>query len=360
MGGLLSSNTRDAHQSGFPYLHPNLLLAALYLVASILVLFLMEETLDSLQGTDSYLVQRIIQRLKRHSSKKNSQPAEEDHEPNEAASPSETTPLINQTPKPKRKKKLPFRRIWTFNVLCTLTSNSIIVGHLGTFSALWSIFLTASTGPSPPSQHSFPLHFTGGLGMAPRDVGFALSLLGAIGMILQLGVYPMLQDRLGTVRIWRTALFVFPFVYLLAPYPSFIASARYFKGQIVWIWLSMTAILLLFTLGRTGVVPATTLLINDCTPHPSVRGTIHAAAAVLGHLSRSIVPVAVLAVFGQGLEIGVVGLGFWCLAVLAILSCIASRWVIEGSNGQEIVLEDESGEEEARIEDGGSGQGNRT
>lgn len=54
------------------------------------------------------------------------------------------------------------------------------------------------------------------------------------------------------------------------------------------------------------------------------------------------------AIFGKGLQIGVVGLGFWCLACLAVLACVASRWVREGGNGTEIVLEDES-EDEAEV-----------
>lgn len=183
--------------------------------------------------------------------------------------------------------------------------------------------------------------------MLPRDVGFAMSLLGAIGVLLQLVIYPRLQDRLGTVRIWRTALFIFPLVYLLAPYPALVASAPSLDGRTVLVWVAMSLVLLLFVIGRTGVTPATTLLINDCTPHPSVRGTIHTSATVIGNLSRSIFPVCAFAIFGEGLKIGVVGLGFWCLAGLAILACIASQWVTEGSNGKEIVLEDDEEEAEA-------------
>ena len=39
------------------------------------------------------------------------------------------------------------------------------------------------------------------------------------------------------------------------------------------------------------------------------------------------------------------GLGFWCLLALAVLAYIASLWVREGSNGMDIVLEDESDED---------------
>jgi hypothetical protein len=56
-----------------------------------------------------------------------------------------------------------------------------------------------------------------------------------------------------------------------------------------------------------------------------------------------------MAIHGEGIRIGVVGLGFWCVACLAMLSCITSQWVTEGTNGKEIVLEDD--EEEALTSD---------
>ena len=170
-----------------------------------------------------------------------------------------------------------------------------------------------------------------------------MSTLGAVGVVLQLVIYPLLNDRFGTIRIWRSALFVFPIAYALAPFPALIASLSIASVTLknLVIWLSVGCVLLLFILGRTGVTPATTLLINDCTPHPSVRGTIHTAGTVIGNLSRSLFPVIAFAIFGKGLDMGVVGLGFWCLAALGVTACVASRWVEQGENGREIVLEGE-------------------
>jgi hypothetical protein len=318
----------------------------------------MEETLESIQETKSTLIYRLSTKLKAKFSKKSPQNEDEDTEtsPLIASSNNETPSEQTHVPPQPQKNKLPFRQIWTPNVISTMLSHFIIVGHLGTFSNLWAIFLTAPVGP--PS--SSPIHFSGGLGMVPRDVGFALSLLGGISMLLQLVLYPMLQDRFGTLKIWRSALFIFPIVYLVAPYPSLVASSSPAHSRTAATWLAMSAVLLLFTIGRTGVTPATTLLINDCTPHPSVRGTVHAAATVLGHLSRSIFPVAALTVFGQGLRVGVVGLGFWCLAVLAVASCVASGWVREGKNGKEIVLEGDRPGDESRVDIVRSSNGERS
>lgn len=213
---------------------------------------------------------------------------------------------------------------------------------------MWAIFLSTPTA-DPESQHP-PIHFTGGLGMNPRSVGFAMSLLGATGVLLQAVLYPPLNDRYGTVKLWRAALFIFPFVYLLAPFPALVASASSIHGstKVALTWLAMSAVLFLYVVGRTGTTPATALLINDCTPHPSVRGTIHTAGTMVGNLSRSVFPVITLTIFGRGLNIGVVGLGFWCIMFLAVSACIASRWVTEGTNGKEIIFEEEEDGEDVR------------
>ena len=246
----------------------------------------------------------------------------------------------------KSKRKLAFGRIWTFNVVCTLLSQFIISGHVGTFPILWAVFL--STPKTDSSIQGHPFRFSGGLGMHPGKVGFAMSLLGALGIFLQLVVYPTLQDRFGTIKIWRSALMIFPLAYLVAPYPSLVASTISQNGErpMLLVWLSIGMVIFCFIFGKTGVTPATTLLINDCTPHPSVRATIHAAATVVGNLSRSVFPMVVLAIFGRGLAIGVVGLAFWSLSGLAALAYVVSLWVIEGSNGAEIILSDSDTDEE--------------
>jgi len=348
IGGLLSSNTRDATHTKFPYLVPNIVVSAIYFIAALGLALGLKETLESLQHAEETVPQRYWRRMKKLLGREGRSrhayaPLGQDEPATPAADDSSMTP-INTTPVAQKKKRhLPFYRMWTFNVICTMLAHFIIGGHLGTFSILWSIFLSTPVG-RPEDQHP-PFNFNGGLGMLPRDVGFAMSVLGIIGLFLQTFFYPMLQDRFGTVRIWRAALFVFPFAYLLAPFPSLVASASNLNGQAVLTWLAMAGVLLLFVLGRTGVTPATTLLINDCTPHPSVRATIHTTATVVGNLSRTIFPPMALAIYGQGINIGVIGLGFWCVAALAVLACFVSRWVTEGTNGKEIVLEGD--EEEA-------------
>lgn len=355
VGGLLSSqpDMRDS-DIAYPYALPNILIASLYLVAALGVVCFMDEPLSTYNREGNILnafwswlrsVLRIGNGRPEHRYKPlNTDPERSPTSPTFARSGQDALPHHEedhqtQTQTPPAEKSV-FARVCTPNVLSTMLAHFIITGHLGTFSTIWTIFLSTPVSSDPTSSSPSPTDFVkfgGGVGLEPRSVGITMSALGLIVVFLQLIIYPRLSDRFGTLRIWTFALWAFPIAYTLAPFPALVAS---FTGGgaesgVAYKWLAIFVVLLIFGVGRTGVTPATTLLINDCTPHPSVRATIHSIATVLGNLARSIFPIMALAIFGQGLRIGVVGLGFWCLTGLAVTSCVASWWVRDGSAAED-------------------------
>ena len=341
IGGLLSSNSGSNRDSRYPYAIPNILIAALYLTAALGVFFFMEETLPTYNRDDNiaYRAWNRLRKLVRRTQTENEhyyQRVDSDEQPSPTTSGPSTNELSDRSmASPTEPPKSVVSRIFTFNVFCTMLAHFIISGHLGTFATLWTIFLSTPVESVSGTHHNTPFKFDGGLGLEPRYVGIVMSILGAIVVVLQMVVYPKLSDRFGTLKVWNAALYAFPVAYMLAPYPALVASETFPSGQVAPKWLAMLFILLVFGIGRTGVTPATTLLINDCTPHPSVRATIHSVATVLGNLARSIFPILALWIYGQGLRIGVVGLGFWCLTGLSITSCFASRWIKDGSAEQD-------------------------
>ena len=262
--------------------------------------------------------------------------------------------------KPQPRRKLPLSRIWTRNVLCTLLCHFNLALHIGTFNNLWFIHLSAPRfdpeNPSPPShtRQSLPFSFTGGLGMPPSSVGFAMAVLGVIGISLQLIVYPTVNARLGTLRSFRYSLCLFPLTYTLTPYLSVIHSSLAPPSQAsgILIWLALGFVLSVQVVGRTFALPAAIILINNCSPHPSVLGTIHGIAQSVSSASRTVGPVLGGWSYGKGLEVGGVGVVFWALAVVAGVGWVVSGLVREG-DGHEIWLEGEKEEEEDGVNDVG-------
>ncbi|KAJ5901817.1 hypothetical protein N7495_002345 [Penicillium taxi] len=244
-------------------------------------------------------------------------------------------------------RALPFRRIWTKNVMFTLLAQAFFDFQMGAFNNLWLLFLsTPRYDPNDPASpaRSLPFGFTGGLGMLPQSVGFATAILGIIGMALQFTIYPTINGRLGTAKSYQYFLALFPIAYALAPYISLAPSTVPPPGQAngPWIWVGIVIVLFFQVTARTFTLPTSIILLNNCSPHPSVLGTIHGIGQSVSSAFRTLGPILSGAWYGYGLDIGVIGFAWWMIALFSVFGCFAAIYVYEGS-GHEILL---PGEEE--------------
>ncbi|KAF7548918.1 hypothetical protein G7Z17_g6747 [Cylindrodendrum hubeiense] len=348
IGGFLVSpdkqhNTRS-FVSKFPYAAPNIVIAAFHAILALAAIVVVKETLPT-QHSHLGSLRRAWARLgPRGLSDRTVREEVVDESSRLLGHQHAETPALSESvasPETAKPATLRFSQIWTFNVVATMAVYFLFHGHSGAFPSLWAIFLSTPVSSTRQQKLSFRLY--GGLGMNPRGVGTVMSMQGAISVITQVLLYPTLNDWLGTIRLFRTGLLAFPVTYFIAPFPALVSfyatnqpsnTSRYAITE-PCVWVSVAFVLLLYVCGRTGVAPATTLLINDSTPHPSVRATIHTTATIVSSLSRSIFPPIALGMFGHGLRIGFVELGFWFLSGVATLACLASMWVVEGDNGIE-------------------------
>ncbi|KAB8237322.1 MFS general substrate transporter [Aspergillus alliaceus] len=257
--------------------------------------------------------------------------------------PTESYELEEKAAKPLRYKQiLPFHRLWTKNVLCTLLAQAFFDFQMGAFNNLWLLFLSSprydSNDPAAPAQR-LPFIFTGGLGMLPQSVGFATAILGIIGMLLQFTVYPAINSRLGTAKSYQYFLTLFPLAYAFAPYIALAPSSTPPPGQAngPWVWFSIIIVLFLQVSARTFTLPTSIILLNNCSPHPSVLGTIHGIGQSVSSAFRTIGPIFSGSWYGYGLEIGMVGFAWWLIALVSVFGCVAAIFVYEGS-GHEILL----------------------
>ncbi|EKG11801.1 hypothetical protein MPH_11297 [Macrophomina phaseolina MS6] len=268
----------------WPYALPNLVSAVFLFCSSMAIIFGLEETHEALQDRPDFgirlrkWVSHHILRRRSHEQYTSLPTDENDHQPTPA-----TPTDVEMAGTPTKKPKLPLRRIWTRNVVLTFLSQAILSLHIGTLNNLWFIFLSTPrfdrAHPTPPTHTTqrLPFRFTGGLGLPPARIGLALAILGAIGITLQLLVYPRLATRLGTIRSYRLSLLLFPVAYAVIPYlaviPSTTDAPSPAAGPLVW--LGIAAALLIVVSGRTFALPSGVILVNNCCPHPSVLGTIH-------------------------------------------------------------------------------------
>lgn len=325
----------------FPYAAPNLFSAAFLLCAACAVWLFLEETLDSRQDLPDFGIQvgkrlaNAIRRIGKRDRIEYAPLATHDVE------------LVGEDTPPKvhtkrYTQKLPFRRIFTRNLVITFVVHFLFTFHLGTFNSLWFVFL--STPVHDPANSSLatrlPFQFTGGLGMQPQAVGFAMAVIGFLGIIMQVFLYPGIAARYNIVSLWRWSMPLYPVVYFLVPYLSIVPGDQEPPAAKtgVLVWMTLATVLTIHVAARTFSIPSHILIVNNSSPHPSVLATVHGIAQTVGSASRTLGPIVGGVVYGYGLNEGIVGLVFWILSIVAILTFIGSLFVKEG-NGHEIILE---------------------
>lgn len=322
----------------YPYALPGVINAVLLSITAAIVFFGLEETLKSKKNVFDwglYITARAKQTILRR-------PVDRGFARLPTKDAFEDQPFVAkeikaQVPE-KPAKVLPFRRIWTRNVVLTLVAGAFYDFHLGAFTNLWTLFL--STPRVAATVQHLPFSFTGGLGMPSSTVGSATSILGVLGMLLQIGLYPPVHARLGTLRSFQWFLALFPAAYFLAPYlavlPSSVSAPAAASGGFVWVGIVL--VLFLQVVARTMTLPASIILLNNCSPHPSVLGTIHGLGQSTSAGFRTVGLLASGWWYGAGLDMGLVGASWWGVTGMSALGCVAAVFIYEGS-GHEIILD---------------------
>jgi hypothetical protein len=343
----------------WPYALPNLTCAVFLLFSSLAVLFFLEETSEFCKDNPDrglrfgrWIKQHLFHRNMATSTGYTAVADDEEAassfelQPTPTSANRPSTPMASESKHPPR-QILPFRRIWTRSLITTLFAHGLLAMHVGGFNSLWFIYLsTPRYDPADPYPKGFKphgfVHFTGGLALPPPRIGLALSILGVIGISLQLFVYPSLSHRLGAAKSYRIFLALFPLTYTLAPFLSRVWSSTAPPAGVTGpaIWICITVVLFIQVLARTFALPCTAILINNVSPHPSVLGTVHGIGQSVSSLTRTFGPIIFSWAFGKGLDMGIVGLSWWIMATVAIMGWVVAQGVREG-DGHEILMEGE-------------------
>ncbi|KAK2798040.1 hypothetical protein FQN51_007965 [Onygenales sp. PD_10] len=315
----------------WPYALPNILSAIFIFTSATAVLFGLDETHETAKYRSDWgrkAGKAILKYLKRDRSPDHYHPLDGTARPHTAESidlersvngsipPTPTTPSI------PRQKRMPFREIWTANVLLTLLSHFALAMHISAFNALTFVFLPTPRAPEGSRRGFF--HFGGGLGMSSSRVGLATAIIGFIGLPLQIFVYPRVQFRMGTLKSFRAFLPFSPLAYIIAPFLVLIPARVYL------VWPALAVVFFFQVISRTFSLPAAIVLVNNAVPHSSVLGTVHGVAQSVSCAARTIGPILGGWGLGLGLKHNIVGAVWWALAVVAMLGWGVTWTIFEG------------------------------
>ncbi|KAK7752235.1 hypothetical protein SLS62_005769 [Diatrype stigma] len=306
----------------YPYALPALMTAGVLSVSLVLAVLGLKETLP---GKESYsdfglvagtALFRFMRRF-RLSKKQEGYVVvgdEEDSSSEELESHGEKPSPATEISKTQR-EDMPFRRVWTRKVVCSLVSFGLLPLHNSAFMHIFPVYLS---NPQADNAQSTLLAFTGGLGLGSASIGLWLSFFGICGILLQLFIYPRLQERMGTRGVFRIALVIFPITYAAAPYLSLTADGSVMR----WVFLGLITCSQI--MARTIAIPSTVILLTQSAPSKGVLGTIHGSGSMFASLARAVGPAVGGYMFAVGVEHGAVGLVWW-LYLMTIAIC-ALAW----------------------------------
>ncbi|KAL2372199.1 hypothetical protein RJ035_000465 [Blastomyces gilchristii] len=325
----------------WPYALPNLISAILVLISTLAVILGLDETHESAKYRSDWgrkAGKALWGYFKYGRSSHNYHPIDGTYDVETAGesidlerSVQGSVPATPSSARAPRQQRMPFRQIWTRNVILTLLTHFVLAMHLSSFNALTFVFLPTPRAPEGSRRGFF--HFGGGLGMPSSKVGFATAIIGLLGLPLQILVYPRVHFRLGTLKSLRSFIPFSPLAYVLVPFLTLVPNRAYL------IWPALAAVFSLQVISRTFALPAGIILVNNTVSDPTVLGTLHGVAQSVVSCARTLGPVIGGWGVGMGLKYNIVGAVWWALAVLAFLGWGLTWTIFEGRGIEEKKLE---------------------
>ncbi|TID16534.1 MFS general substrate transporter [Venturia nashicola] len=376
LGGVLSDPVKSYPDSfdpnglfgRYPYLLPNLVCTAIVLLGLIVGLLFLEETHEDKRGrTDPGLKvgQWIVENLKFWKSKRSackvsyleetlSYIADDDREkPNFSAGISLAHAPLTAAPssasvntdtvgtKSHATKTISWRQGFTKQVKLIILSYGILAFHTIALEQLLPVLFSTKESSVKPD---LPFKFIGGFGMEMKQVGLILSLQGFLQMIAQIFVFPVVNERLGSLATFRIAIMTYPILYLFLPYIVLAHdNFRYAAIFVVLVW-KVTA--------QSFSYPAQSIMLANSAPSKKVLGTLNGFAMSAASLARGFGPTVAGLIHSSGIKIGYSGLSWWTCALVASLGALVSLYMTDVRSGArpDAVAHDVRDEEEGVVE----------
>ncbi|CDH51879.1 mfs transporter [Lichtheimia corymbifera JMRC:FSU:9682] len=166
---------------------------------------------------------------------------------------------------------------------------------------------------------------TGGLGLNSSEIGTVLSIGGFVTLFVQFFLYHRLTERLGTIRLFRSALFLSIFVYAVQGCVRYLADIPDLHGNSTktWLFAGLMTEMALKTICQTIAMTGSIILINNAAKRQDSLATINALSQCCSSAMRALGPATCGFIWST--TIAAVWLPFTVRAHLTwiILACIA-------------------------------------
>jgi len=173
----------------------------------------------------------------------------------------------------------------------------------------------------------------GGFSLPTTTIGLVFSFQGVYNVVVQLLLFPFINRRIGSMRMFRYVTIAHPLIYLITPYLVLLPSDLRLPGLAVVMIARVTFSSFAYT--------SLNILLANAAPSLLVLGTINGVAASTASLGRAVGPTLAGIVESAGLEIGCSGLAWWVSAFVAVIGAVPLFWMEDPGFRADMLANDE-------------------
>ncbi|KAI7870222.1 major facilitator superfamily domain-containing protein [Spinellus fusiger] len=198
----------------------------------------------------------------------------------------------------------------------------------------------------------------GGLGFSTNEIGLALAFSGVVTLFSQFFLLPYFVKRFGLVRLLRSVLFTFIFLYFTQGFVRYLYYIPDIHGQTdtkTWVWVGLLVSIAFMTVCVTISFTGCTILINDAANKNSL-GTVNGFSQCCSSGMRALGPATCGAIWSSSLKADWIPFHirahntFTFLAIVAVITYCTSR-KLNGADYQSFNPKQTRLSEEPRNED---------
>ncbi|TVY13525.1 putative membrane protein [Lachnellula arida] len=322
----------------FPFLLPNIVASALFMVGISTGILFLKETLETKRHRTDYgrevgarLVSafKTIFRLNRkHKTfRRNSTVNEEQSllRPTSSAGNGSSEQYdrdfsSKSIPKPPQPAPA-LREVFTRQSVINLIAYTLLALHSVAYDQLLPIFMHAKKQPHDANTQ-LPFKFTGGFGINHARIGVLFTAYGFVGCFIQFLVFPPTARRFGVLNCFKGCAVAFPLVCFVTPYTALIQSSALQQA-------AMFGIMVVKSFAVIFAFPCSIILLTNSAVSLRILGTLNGVAVSVSAVGRAIGPALGGSAFTWGVERGYVITPWWLLGIIAMIGAIPIWHLVE-------------------------------
>ncbi|KUJ24464.1 MFS general substrate transporter [Mollisia scopiformis] len=325
----------------FPFLLPNLVAAALFIVGLTTGVFFLEETLETKKNQTDYGVilgkkfikwfkaifrlRRINPQPYRRASESFDESAASLLRPTSSAG-SDVGKFDDESFTPKNTKSAPprptMKEVFTRQSIINLAAYTFLALHSVSFDQLLPIFLHLPPQVPNSDNTKLPFKFSGGFGLRSSRIGTLFTMYGVVGCFIQFLIFPPTARKFGVLNCFKVCAVTFPLVSFVTPYTALIQNSATQQAAIFGIMIvKCFAVIFAF--------PCSIILLTNSAVSLRILGTLNGFAVSISAIGRAIGPAMTGTVFTWGFERGYMITAWWLLGIIAAIGAIPIWYLVE-------------------------------